>query len=52
MEIGNSSITVIEIMPDGSTNLLLYNDASHLPLGKQSWVDNIPDWAAPALPAR
>lgn len=48
MEIGNSSLTVIEIMPDGSTNLLLYNDTSHVPLGKQSWVDAIPDFAAPA----
>lgn len=48
MEIGNSSITVIEILPNGSTNLLLYNDTSHVPLGKQSWVDRLPDWAAPA----
>jgi serine/threonine-protein phosphatase PGAM5 len=46
MEIGNTSITVIEVQPDGTTNLLLYNDTSHLPLDKQSWVDAIPDWLA------
>ena len=38
----------IEVLPDGSTNLLVYNDASHIPLGKQSWVDTVPDFAAPA----
>ncbi len=54
MEIGNASITVIEVLPNGSTNLLLYNDTSHIPVGKQSWVDRLPDWAAPpaAAPAR
>jgi serine/threonine-protein phosphatase PGAM5 len=50
MEIGNTSLTVIEILPNGSTNLLLYNDTSHVPPGKQSWVDAIPDWlAAPSI---
>jgi serine/threonine-protein phosphatase PGAM5 len=48
MEIGNTSITVIEIQPNGATQLLLYNDTSHVPLGQQSWVDRIPDFAAPA----
>lgn len=46
MQIANTSITVIEILPNGSTNLLLFNDASHVPPAKQSWVDRLPSWAA------
>lgn len=52
MEIGNTSVTVIEILPNGSTNLLLYNDTSHVPLGKQSWVDRLPPFTAPPAAAR
>jgi serine/threonine-protein phosphatase PGAM5 len=45
MVAANCAVTVIVIRPDGSARLLTYNDASHLPLDKQTWemVDK-PQW--------
>ena len=50
MDIANCSITIIEIRPDGSTRLLLFNDVSHVPVEKQTWVGKGPAWPLPSQP--
>lgn len=45
MSIGNGSLTVIRILPDGTTRLFFFNDVSHVPLDKQTWSGtNRPLW--------
>jgi serine/threonine-protein phosphatase PGAM5 len=38
MDIGNASLTVVAVRPDGTTRLVLFGDVGHLPVGKQTWV--------------
>lgn len=47
MEIANSSITIIEIRPDSSVRLLMFNDISHVPVARQSWTGRGPAWPLP-----
>ena len=44
MDIGNASMTVIAIRPDGSMRLVAFSDTAHLPVDKQTWVGRGPGW--------
>ena len=44
MEIGNCSITIITIKPDGTARLVIYDDVSHIPVAKQTWAGAGPGW--------
>ncbi len=44
MDIANGSLTVIAVRADGSTRLVLYSDASHIPLDKQTWTGRGAGW--------
>ncbi|MGB3074201.1 MAG: histidine phosphatase family protein [Chitinophagales bacterium] len=37
MDIGNASLTIIAIKPDGTASLVMYSDVGHLPVEKQTW---------------
>ncbi len=38
MDIANASLTVINIRADGSTHLVTFSDAGHIPVEKQTWA--------------
>ncbi len=44
MDIGNASLTVLAVRPDGSTRLVMYSDVGHLPLAKQTWAGRGAGW--------
>ena len=44
MGIGNASLTILAVQPDGSTRLLMDSDVGHLPVDKQTWTGNGPGW--------
>ena len=37
LDIGNASLTIIAVRPDGSTRAVMYSDVGHLPAAKQTW---------------
>ena len=47
LDIGNASITVIAVRPDGSTRLVMLSDVGHLPVAKQSWAGKGAGWGNP-----
>lgn len=48
MEIANCSLTMIQVRPDGTTRVQMFNEVAHLPLAKQTWSGKGPDWPLPA----
>ena len=44
MGIGNASLTILAVRPDGSARLLMYSDVGHLPVDKQTWTGSGPGW--------
>lgn len=48
MEIANCSITLIQVRGDGKVRLQMFNDIAHVPLEKQTWSGNGPNWPLPA----
>jgi serine/threonine-protein phosphatase PGAM5 len=44
MEIANASITMIAVRPDGTTRLVMFSDAGHIPLDKQTWTAQGAGW--------
>ena len=50
MVLANASLTIITIQADGTTQLALLNDVSHVPLAKQTWPNsnNAPFWPEPS----
>jgi serine/threonine-protein phosphatase PGAM5 len=44
MEIGNASLTIIAVHPDGSTRLVMFSDVGHLPIDRQTWTGRGPGW--------
>lgn len=44
MEIGNASLTMIAVRPDGTTRLVMFSDAGHIPLDKQTWTGQGAGW--------
>jgi serine/threonine-protein phosphatase PGAM5 len=47
LDIGNASLTVISVRPDGSTRLILFSDVGHIPVSKQTWAGLGAGWGAP-----
>lgn len=47
MEIANASVTILAVRPDGTTRLVTFSDAGHLPIGEQTWTGRGPGWAPP-----
>jgi serine/threonine-protein phosphatase PGAM5 len=46
MTIGNASLTILAVRPDGSVRLAMYSDVGHLPVGKQTWTGRGPGWGS------
>ena len=44
MEIANASITIIQMRSDGSTRLVTFSDAGHLPASLQTWTGRGAGW--------
>ncbi len=44
MDIGNCSLTIIAVRPDGVARLVMYSDVGHLPLDKQTWTGRGAGW--------
>lgn len=45
-DIGNCSLTVVQVMPNGSTRLAIYGDVGHVPLGRQSFSGKGGGWGS------
>jgi serine/threonine-protein phosphatase PGAM5 len=52
MDIGNASLTILAVRPDGSTRLVMFSDVGHLPLDRQSWTGNGAGWGTKAVRSR
>jgi serine/threonine-protein phosphatase PGAM5 len=48
MDIGNGSLTVLAVRPDGTTRLVMFSDVGHIPVDKQTWSGRGAGWGAPA----
>jgi serine/threonine-protein phosphatase PGAM5 len=46
MEIGNASLTILAVRPDGTTRLVMFSDVGHLPVDQQSWTGKGAGWGA------
>lgn len=44
LDIGNCSLTIIAVRPDGVPRLVMYSDVGHLPLDKQTWTGRGAGW--------
>ena len=44
MEIGNGSITILAVRPDGTTRLVCFSDVGHLPVARQTWTGKGAGW--------
>ena len=44
MDIGNASLTILAVRPDGTTRLIMFSDVGHLPLDRQSWTGKGAGW--------
>lgn len=49
MDIGNGSLTVIVVRPDGTPRLVTFSDVGHLPVEKQTWSGKGGNWAVPQV---
>jgi serine/threonine-protein phosphatase PGAM5 len=47
MDVANGSLTVLAVRPDGSTRLVMFSDASHIPVARQTWTGKGAGWAEP-----
>jgi serine/threonine-protein phosphatase PGAM5 len=43
-DIGNASLSIIAVRPDGSIRLAMYSDVGHVPVEKQSWSGRGGGW--------
>jgi probable phosphoglycerate mutase len=50
LDIGNASLTILAVRPDGSVRLVMYSDVGHLPIATQTWSGKGPGWSVPAAP--
>lgn len=48
--IGNGSLTVFAVAPDGVVRLAAYSDTGHIPVEKQTWTGRGPGWMPPPPP--
>jgi serine/threonine-protein phosphatase PGAM5 len=49
-DIGNCSLTIIAVRPDGTVRLVEYSDMGHIPVDKQSWTGRGGGWVRPVKP--
>ena len=47
MSIGNASLTILAVRPDGTVRLVMYSDVGHIPVEKQTWTGSGPGWLRP-----
>lgn len=47
LDIGNASLTIVAVQPDGTTRVVLYSDVGHLPVAKQTWAGRGAGWGKP-----
>ena len=45
LDIGNASLTIVAVRPDGTTRLVLYSDVGHIPVKKQTWAGRGAGWS-------
>ena len=45
LDLANASLTIVAITADGASHLVQYSDASHIPVGKQTWLGPSPGWS-------
>lgn len=50
MEIGNGSLTVLAVRPDGAVRLVCFSDVGHLPVAQQTWTGKGAGWKVAAKP--
>jgi serine/threonine-protein phosphatase PGAM5 len=50
MTIGNGSLTVLTVAPDGTVRLAAYSDTGHIPVEKQTWTGRGAGWNPPPAP--
>ena len=43
-DIGNCSLSIIAVRPDGSIRLAMYSDVGHIPVDKQTWSGRAGGW--------
>ena len=43
-DVGNCSLTVVQVLPNGSTRLAIYSDVGHVPVGRQSFSGKGGGW--------
>jgi serine/threonine-protein phosphatase PGAM5 len=43
-DIGNCSLSIIAVRPDGSIRLVMYSDVGHIPVEKQAWSGKAGGW--------
>ena len=48
LDIGNASLTIVAVRPDGTTRLVMYSDVGHIPVGKQTWAGPGAGWGPKA----
>jgi serine/threonine-protein phosphatase PGAM5 len=48
LTIGNCSLTVLAVQPDGQVRLAAYSDTGHIPLEKQTWTGRGAGWGVAA----
>jgi serine/threonine-protein phosphatase PGAM5 len=47
-DIGNCSITVLVVRPDGAVRLAAFSDTGHIPVAAQTWTGRGAGWSPPA----
>ena len=47
LDIGNASLTIIAVRPDGSIRPVIYSDVGHIPAAKQTWSGRGGGWVKP-----
>jgi len=46
MEIGNGSMTILSVRPDGTPRLVVFSDVAHLPVAEQTWSGKGAGWGS------
>ena len=46
-DVGNCSLSIIAVRPDGSIRLVMYSDVGHIPVEKQTWSGRAGGWIKP-----
>ena len=52
MDIGNGSLTILAVRPDGFPRVVMFSDVSHLSVAEQTWSGKGAGWASMAAPKK